>query len=175
MGEFSAASTSRSCAITSRNFATRELLWQPLDWAICNTRGRFAKRLASIFRCWSMNGGRHTGRPGCGMRLYCICCVPRMRLRGKGRGRRERGSTGWGRIRFSWGEALSSGRGMWTCTYTSVRHLGITQRWEIYCALLEVKGEAASDGPGRLHEVNGVAIRADDGDVTFSEKVAEID
>ena len=41
--------------------------------------------------------------------------------------------------------------------------------------ILEVESQAAADGAGRLHQIDGVAIRSHDWDVAFGEKVAEID
>src|SRR5215470_7449617 len=40
---------------------------------------------------------------------------------------------------------------------------------------LEAEGDAAADGAGRLHQVNGFAVVAHNGNVALGEQIAEID
>jgi len=130
-GEFSAGSISRSCAITSRRFWTRERGWRPSGWAICGTRKLFALRRASVFRSWLTSSEKPIARRDCAVGRSCICYAATTRLRASEHARRDTVNIGWGGIRSNWAGALCLGRAMRICTYTSARRSGTTRRWGI--------------------------------------------
>ncbi len=128
MAEFSAASTSRSCATTNQRFGKKEPSWPRLGLVICAMPKYFVEKAASRFHCWWTNGGRLIGRRVYGMARCCIFFGRTTQSRGKGRRRRDINSDASAKIRFNWAEALSSGREISIYIFTLARHLVTTLR-----------------------------------------------
>lgn len=153
-GEFSAASTSRSCANMRAWSRRRVQRWRSWASVIGIMRGSFGKRRAPPFRCSSTRIGWHTGLLVCGVRMFCTCCGRIMRRLESALVQRATNSIVGVGILFSSAAASCSVRATWIGSRTLARHLGTMQRLRRYwrqCLSSDWTAQSIGTGAVRQH------------------------